>query len=62
MIIDINWMIFYSGIALGVLLTALATYVVASAGRRTYRPPLGPEDAASVPASTAAPEPQRRAA
>jgi hypothetical protein len=62
MITDINWMIFYSGIALGVLLTALVTYVVASVGRQAARPPLGPKDAAPVASSTTASEQQRRAA
>jgi hypothetical protein len=62
MIADISWMIFYSGIALGVLLTALVTYVVASVGRQAGRSPLGPKDTASVPASVTASEQQRRAA
>jgi hypothetical protein len=65
MIADINWMIFYSGIALGVLLAALVTYFVASVGHAAGPRPVGPKDAASLthePALTAASERPRRAA
>jgi hypothetical protein len=39
MIADINLVVFYSGIAVGVVLTALFTYVVASAGGSAVRRP-----------------------